>query len=118
MEKKLVIDSKITDRDNNGYIYYQGKLFSGKLVWYNEDGKIGSEAEYLNGIQDGITRGWYSNGQMRSERFYKEGCIHGYVREWYESGQIKRAEEIYSGIALSTKEWDEKGNLVVNVQNK
>jgi antitoxin component YwqK of YwqJK toxin-antitoxin module len=115
MESRMIVDSKLTDRDDDGYIYYQGKLFSGKLIWYNGDGKVGSEAEYHGGIQDGFTHGWYKNGKIRSEKFYKDGRIDGYVREWYESGQRKREEEIYNGIAISQKKWDEKGNLITEI---
>jgi antitoxin component YwqK of YwqJK toxin-antitoxin module len=34
------------------------------------------------------------------------------VREWYESGQIKIEEEIYDGVAISEKEWNERGILM------
>jgi antitoxin component YwqK of YwqJK toxin-antitoxin module len=112
MDNKLIINSEQTDRDDEGYIYYQGKLFSGKLIWHTEDGKIGSEVDYQNGLQNGCTLGWYKNGKKRNEKFYKNGRIHGYVREWYESGQIKREEEIYDGVAISEKHWDENGNLI------
>jgi len=118
MENKLFVDSKLTDRDDEGYIYWQGKLFTGIENWYYDDGAIGTETEYVDGVPNGIMRGWYKNGKISGEKFYKEGRIHGYVREWYESGQIKREEEIYNGIAISEKRWDDNGNLIVNKQNK
>jgi len=114
MENKLIVDSKLTDRDDSGYIYWQGKLFTGTENWYYDDDNIGTETEYVDGVPDGVMRGWYRNGKIRSEKFYIKGRIQGYVREWYESGQIKREEEIYNGIALSTKQWDENGNLIVD----
>ena len=102
-------------RDDEGYIYWQGKLFTGVEEDYYDNGLLGEEIEYVNGIPDGWSRWWHKNGQLGGEYFYKEGCIHGDVREWYESGQIKIEEEIYNGIAIRTKEWDEKGNLILNI---
>ena len=116
MENKLIVDSKLTDRNDEGYIYWQGKLFTGTEESYYDDGTLCTEVEYVDGIPDGTMRGWYKNRKIRSEKFYKKGRIHGYVREWYESGQIKREEEIYNGIAILTKKWDENGNLNVNIQ--
>jgi antitoxin component YwqK of YwqJK toxin-antitoxin module len=102
-------------RDDDGYIYWQGKLFTGIEEDYYENGLLGEEIEYVNGIPDGRSRWWHENGQLGGEDFYKEGCIHGYVREWYKSGQIKKEEEIYHGIAVTEKEWDENGNLILDI---
>jgi antitoxin component YwqK of YwqJK toxin-antitoxin module len=114
MEDVLRIDSRLTDRDDNGYIYWQGKLFTGFEVSYYDNGQLEEEIEYVDGVPDGQSRLWYKNGQLRCEDFYKKGCIHGFVREWYESGPIKIEDEIYNGVAISKKEWNEQGILIKN----
>ena len=118
MENKLIVDCKLTVRDDNGYIYWQGKPFTGIEVSYYDDGTLDVEEEYVDGVLDGWTKWWYENGQLEAEKFYKKGCIHGYVREWYKNGQLKREEEIYNGIAISEKHWNEEGNLTRYVDKR
>lgn len=114
MENKLVVNSLYTDRDDEGYIYYKGKLFTGVEKWYRENGELGTTTEYINGIPDGLMTGWYPNGNKRSEKAYKKGCVEGKSIQWYENGMKKIEKEIYDGKEVRMREWDEQGNLIVD----
>lgn len=114
MDKKLIINSLYLSNDDSGYIYYNGKLFTGIEEWYNKDGVLGSRTEYIDGLQDGTMVGYYENGTVRSESQYKKGCVHGKCIEYYPNGIKKIEEDIYNGKAINTKEWDEQGNLITD----
>jgi|GEM_PF-3382266 len=114
MENVLTIDNKYLDRDDNGYLYHNGSLFTGKSVWYLETGQLVTEAYYENGIQDGYMRGWYENGQLKSITLYKEGCVVGNYKRWYENGQLKLEAEV----GKWKKEWDQNGNLILDYKNE
>ena len=112
MQDKLIITSIDLERDEEGYLYYEGILFTGIEHWFYKTGELGSKTSYVDGIQDGWAIGWYKNGQMSGETFYEKGCVKGSNKEWYENGQMKLDEEIVSGQSLWEKEWDELGNLI------
>ena len=114
MGNTLIVKSTETARDDNGYIYYQGKLFTGTENWYYDTGELGTSSEYKDGILDGIQTGFYKNGKISGKTHYIKGCVHGLNQDWYENGQLKLEEEIYNGKAVWTKEWDENGNLITD----
>lgn len=111
MQEQLIVNSKELDYDEDDYTLYEGKPFTGIEHWFYETGELGSEISYLDGMQDGWTRGWYKNGQINEETFYRKGCVKGMNKEWYENGQMKVEGEIIDGQSLWKKEWDESGNL-------
>ncbi|MDR1339810.1 MAG: hypothetical protein LBK58_07150 [Prevotellaceae bacterium] len=100
MEGRIIVKSTETSRDDNGYIYYRGELFSGVEQWFYDDGTLGSETEYLDGIADGCGKWWYKNGQLGGEKFYKKGRVDGMVKEWFEDGRLKSAKEIHAGKSM------------------
>lgn len=112
MQDQLVVTSIDLERDEDGYLYFEGNLFTGIEHWFYKTGELGSETNYVGGIQDGWMRGWYKSGQISGETFYKKGVVKGINRDWYENGQLKIEEEIKDGKSLWEKEWDESGNLI------
>ena len=102
--------------DEDGRIWHEGKLFTGVGVDYWQNGQIGSELSYLDGIQDGWTRGWHENGVLRKETFYRTGKATGTRSEWHPNGQLKLEEEIEHGICLWSKEWNDQGEHLKEYQ--
>ena len=115
MQEQLIVNSKELDYDEDDYVFYDEKLFSGIEHWFYDTGDLGSELSYVDGIQDGWTRGWHKNGQMSGETFYKKGIVKGIYREWHENGQLKLETDVgenNSGDTVWKREWDELGNLI------
>jgi antitoxin component YwqK of YwqJK toxin-antitoxin module len=67
-------------------------------VWrfWNEDGKLAREVEYLAGIREHAAREWHPNGAPAVEGFYVAGEREGRWRWWDASGRLT-GEAAYSG---------------------
>ena len=64
-----------------------------------------------NGKRNGLETSWYENGQKEFEATYKDYLRNGLYTLWYENKQ-KRFDATYKdGELISSKEWDEDGNL-------
>lgn len=100
--------------DEDGRMLEGEELFSGIAVERWPGGELASRMSFLDGIQDGWSRGWHRNGVAESEAFYREGGVVGVRREWYSNGQLKLEAEIEEGTCLWKKEWSETGDLVNN----
>ena len=113
MEEIVKINFDDLRHDEDGYMFHEGNLFTGIAFDSKEDGK--SEIEFVNGMEDGWSRGWYKNGQLQGETYYTKGRANGANREWYENGQMKLEEEIIDGEGVWERQWDEQGNLITEI---
>jgi antitoxin component YwqK of YwqJK toxin-antitoxin module len=77
---------------------------------YYASEKIKTEARYLNGKLDGVSKRYYENGILWSETNYKNGKREGVAKEYYLNGKIK-ADLIYEGGRL-------KSGKLYNMQGK
>ena len=82
--KRILVDSLTK---NDGIIYYKDIKFSG------------------------VSFDVYDNDSIKSEKSYKDGKYDGLSRQWYENGQLEWESNFKDGRFISTKEWDENGNL-------
>jgi antitoxin component YwqK of YwqJK toxin-antitoxin module len=68
---------------------------------------------YLDGLQSGVGKKWYSNGQLMEERSYFKGAKNGLQTAYWENGAKKfefvAREDAYEG---EFKEWNIEGNLI------
>ena len=71
-----------------------------KRTYYASE-KIKTEARYVNGILDGVSRRYYENGALWSETNYRNGKRDGAAKEYYLNGKIK-ADLIYEGGRLKS----------------
>lgn len=115
-----IVEYKMLKHDDYGYMLLEGELFTGTAVDYSPNGQITSEIGFIEGLQDGWRRLWYSDGGRKEETFVEKGCVVGVSRKWYTNGQLKMEEEIEHGITIRHQEWDENGNLlkVVEINEK
>jgi antitoxin component YwqK of YwqJK toxin-antitoxin module len=67
---------------------------------------------YKDGEFHGTQKGWYKNGQLAFESFSIDGIDNGLSRQWYENGQLSLEENYLNGELISSKCWDENGNLI------
>ncbi len=124
----------------NGLLFYNEELFSGKVERPATDIQRKSATEYLKGKKHGISKAWYPDGTRAEVRYYKAGrkagvhtgwwpsgnlrfsytfsdaVYHGDVREWYDSGQPASAYYYEDGRPVGPqKAWRENGKLYINL---
>jgi antitoxin component YwqK of YwqJK toxin-antitoxin module len=67
-----------------------------KRTWY-ANGQLAEERRYVNGAEDGVHRGWWSDGKPRFEYAYQAGLLQGLSREWMPSGALYREQRYERG---------------------
>jgi antitoxin component YwqK of YwqJK toxin-antitoxin module len=97
--------------EDDGIYSHEGAPFSGVACDVFPNGKVRSEAQFVDGHQEGVAKEWYDNGQIKFERMYLGDGLHGVSKEWHPNGQLKEESECEFGICLESKEWDDGGLL-------
>jgi len=54
-----------------------------------EKNKIKTTVEWKEGMQNGVTKSYYSNGQLEKIMHFENGKLHGSYQTYYENGQLK-----------------------------
>jgi antitoxin component YwqK of YwqJK toxin-antitoxin module len=91
---------------------WQDRPFTGIAYEADGAGNVTSEAEFVDGLQNGVSREWSGSGQLRSETEYFHGSRHGCSRTWHESGQLASEAQYQYSIKTEEKTWDAGGSLV------
>ena len=76
-------------RKSQDTLYLNEHLFSGYLYAMYNPTDTALIIGYLNGLQEGRTRKWYTNKQLCEERWYVQGGKEGVHRGWWEDGKPK-----------------------------
>ncbi|WP_446225209.1 toxin-antitoxin system YwqK family antitoxin [Nocardia sp. IBHARD005] len=106
------LDGSGIDSDDDLCITYQGEVFTGEIVETGVD-KLLSQQFYVNGIQEGPDREWWSNGSLKSEGVMKNGRACGSFRRWHENGLLAQEQRFNDcGALFSVSEWAENGNPI------
>ncbi len=77
---------------------------------FHKNGKLASEATFVDGAPHGVTRFWHDNGQLAREIPLNHGVWHGAVRQWDRNGNLLGTCEMENGTGI-TREWHENGEL-------
>lgn len=78
-----------------GKAYKDGQLFTGEDVSYFEGStQVKETTQFVNGLEDGISKLYHANGQLKAKRFWKDGKKTSLWVNWDESGK-KIAEASY-----------------------
>lgn len=72
----------------------------GPFVGYYENGKVKSEGQYVDGLEEGIWRDYYENGQLAAEGCYTKGKEQGYWQFWSLDGTEERPVEYVDGVEV------------------
>tara|TARA_Y100000589_G_scaffold259724_1_gene249350 strand:+ start:1060 stop:1464 length:405 start_codon:yes stop_codon:yes gene_type:complete len=86
---------------------------TGVVYETHENGQLETEASFIDGQQDGITKIWYANGQLRGEGSFKSGKQDGSTKIWYKNGQLKTEKVFKEGKLVGQKCFDRLGNEMV-----
>lgn len=94
-------------------VYFNKKKFSGFVYEMFNAKDTSFVKSYLNGLEEGTHKKWYSNKQLFEERFYSNGKKEGIHRAWWENGtkqyEYQISNDEYTG---EFKEWNRKGLLI------
>lgn len=84
--------------ENNKIIWlFDGKAFTGYVYGEQRGAKI--EGEFRNGFEHGSHKEWYPNTESKA------------------NGQLKEERIYNNGIKISTKTWNEKGNIISYIEH-
>ena len=101
--------STLVRKDGLYYASDANEPYSGKVVFYHDNGQKMIEVTLKDGKEDGEFTWWYENGQKMLEGTYKEGKLVGKQTAWYENGQKSSERTWKDGERISSKCWDEDG---------
>lgn len=85
---------------SNGQVKSKGTLNDrqnkeGSWIFYNENGTIDEQNNYIDGKLEGKRLSWYNNGLLYAEENYKAGELEGLRKQYYYNGLL-RFTELYS----------------------
>jgi antitoxin component YwqK of YwqJK toxin-antitoxin module len=89
----------------------QGAPFTGVMYECHQDGRLRSEIEFTDGIENGMQREYFPSGSVASESCYGQGSAWRLERVWFMTGQLKSEVVYFYGLPVSKKGWDEAGVL-------
>jgi antitoxin component YwqK of YwqJK toxin-antitoxin module len=93
-------------------VVYENIPFTGVLISNYDNGNIQKKSEYLNGLPHGFFEEFYIDGKLKKTWNSENGRATGIEKEFYENGLLKIEESSEYGVLLSSKKWDENGNLI------
>ena len=71
------------------------------------------EANYKDGKQHGEIKSFFNDGSKQSEVTMENGVFHGKVIHFHPNGQMQSHYMYRKGNAISRKNWDETGKVVI-----
>lgn len=90
-------------------IYQNGKLKSeasfvngkehGIAKWYHENGKLSCKTPWINNEIHGIEKSYYKNGKLQYKTPWVHNEIHGIMKRYYEDGKLKEKIPFVNGKA-------------------
>jgi antitoxin component YwqK of YwqJK toxin-antitoxin module len=97
-----------------------GNAFTGTVFQLAENRRdTVAVASFVNGLEDGEWRSYYSNRQLKERRYFSKGKKVGVFEGWWANGKQRLLyhfkDDEYDG---NCKEWDVKGLLVNNMNYK
>lgn len=93
---------------------YRGNLYTG-IVYALLPGKKDTlmQAQYLNGMLDGVSKKYYAGGMLKEYREYLHGMKHGMQEAYWENGKNRFRYQARADVCEGTMlEWDKDGKLV------
>jgi antitoxin component YwqK of YwqJK toxin-antitoxin module len=82
----------------------------GTIMTWDETMRV--EETWRGAALEGPRRVWYDNGQLESETQFEQGLPHGPFASWYRDGRKRREGVAARGVAASSTEWDERGEII------
>ena len=71
-----------------GLYYWEEEPFTGISMNRLPDGLLWGIVHFRNGLEHGLSVGWYRDGRVRIYNEMEEGVCHGWHRKWSEDGTL------------------------------
>jgi len=84
--KKKISDESASSANNTD----EKKKYTGTRESHDENGKISSSVEYVEGVRHGMAREYYKDGTLKLEMVYEHGKKQGRVVSYDEKGRLAR----------------------------
>lgn len=93
-------------------LYFHNRKFSGYQFALYPNGDTVMTKSYLEGLEEGWTRKWYTRNQLAEERYFEKGKKERIHKAWWPNGKQKFIYEFQNDEFNGTnKEWFEEGAL-------
>ena len=79
----------ISLRQQQGFVYYNNKKFSGWVYELYPNGDTALLFSYCNGKEEGYQRKWYEGKKIMEQRFYVRGRKEGEHKGWWPDGKLR-----------------------------
>jgi hypothetical protein len=108
--------NSLQTREGLAYEPEASEPFEGKAVSHHPNGQLMFKAEYRAGRQHGELISFFADGQKQSEGMLVDGSFHGKVIYYHPNGEVQSHYVYQNGEAISRKNWDAAGNMVIRGQ--
>jgi antitoxin component YwqK of YwqJK toxin-antitoxin module len=99
---------------NEGFIEYT--YLNGEIVRIKiEQNKVVTQEQewtFKNSLLNGEHKNYYASGKIEEQANYINGLENGIWQTWYENGTLKSLEKFDYGLSISKKCWDENGKEI------
>lgn len=75
-------------KTDDGWLY-KDELFSGYVLEKEKDGRIVYQLPIVNGLENGLAKGWYNSGEKLLERRFTAGKKEGLFKQWWPNGRLR-----------------------------
>lgn len=127
---------------NDGLYYYNGQVYNGTIDNRSlgrkifsqviiKDGKIHGDfiekydngvkrtlMKYVDGLKDGVQKGWHKSGQLSYQYIAKDGHLTGDYKEYYPNGNIQIESMYELGQEVKKKIYTSEGKVIANYHIK
>jgi antitoxin component YwqK of YwqJK toxin-antitoxin module len=111
-------DGLLTEKDDQGKIITQGDYLDGKEEgkWVFEIGGIRTEGEYADGMRNGLWKTFYTDGTLSFEGRFVDDNPNGTHIFYYPNGKIREQGDYLMGLKNGEwKKYDEVGNVLISI---
>ncbi len=93
-----------------------GAPFTGIAFERSSTGQRLTELPLVDGVVDGVARGWYDSGQQEVEESFYHGTSHGTRTRWHPNGARKSTASIIGGLLNGPyEEWHDNGQSALRM---
>ncbi len=99
-------ETKNNETENNEYRVEGNRVngkYEGPYKWYTKStGKLHTQGEYHDGVEQGTFKRYYENGNLLCEWQYNKGEYEGLTTHYYEDGQVESRFYYLSGKSIGS----------------
>jgi antitoxin component YwqK of YwqJK toxin-antitoxin module len=93
-------------------VYFEKGIKNGEINYYDSLGKVYQTSEFVNNELNGVSFEYYPDGSIKTKANYNQGMLDGTLIRNYQNADLMIEEEYRLGKLVSSKEYDEEGELI------